>query len=497
MPQQTSRSIPRALAVVITVISVLAAFGSIAWTLGWIRSADDDLLPLGLRIVIVYFTFEATRMFVHVVVGASWYRPTSLRAGADAAPLTSVVIPAWNEEVGIAKTIESVLTSDYRNFEILVVDDGSTDRTALVAQRFVDEHPELVFLIRQENGGKGSALNTGVRHSFGEIIVNVDADSAIESTALSNLVRPFASKQVDAVVGRVVVGNTSTFVGRMQAFEYMFGFHLRRSQSVFNTVFILSGAMCAYRRSAFDETEGFRDYSKTEDMDLSMQLRAAGLRLVYADDAICVTEGAADARGLRNQRRRWRYGSFSCFMTHRRLLFNRRRGNRSLGFYELPVSILGYIQILLYPAVFAVAFILPIYTGQYLYLYLNVLSVPGSFAIVFWCDRTLRANARTLPIVIGLTCATMYVEHLMMWSALARFVTRRELSWTKWTRQGIDGLAGALDSVATSVMQPPNVSVPSGAGNLYTDAPDVWIDAELAAMSDAQRAVWPPPLIAA
>ncbi|BAN03888.1 glycosyltransferase [Ilumatobacter coccineus] len=442
-----SRSINRVVAVAIIAVVVLGATASIGWTLGVLRPADDELLPLVLRVAIVFFTVEATRMFVHVMIGASFYRPAEQLQGSGFAPLTSVVIPAWNEEVGLGKTIDSVLASDYANLEIIIVNDGSTDRTAEVAQRYVDENPGRVFLVNQENAGKGAALNSGVMHGFGQIIVNVDADSAVEPEAIGNLVKPFASKRVDAVVGRIVIGNTKKFVGKSQAFEYMFGFHLRRAQSVFNTIFILSGAMCAYRRSAWQQTHGFRDFSKTEDMDFSLQLRDAGLGLVYADDAVCITEGAADLSGLRNQRRRWRFGAFFCFGAHRRLFLDRRRGNRSLGFYELPSSLLGYVQILLYPLVFAVAFILPIHTGQYLYFYLVLLSVPANFAVVFYASGTLRKYAKYLPVLIVLMCVTMAVEHLMMWSALARYLTGNDVSWTNWTRQGVDGESG-VDRVA-------------------------------------------------
>ncbi len=271
---------PRGVGVVVIAVAVLVALGTTSWTLGLLRPPNDELLPVVLRVAIVFFTFEATRMFVHVVVGASFYRPAEQLQGGRYRPLASVVVPAWNEEVGIARTLDSILLSDYPNYEIVGGNDGATDRTAEVAQRYVDAWPGRIFLVNQPNGGKGSALNTGVAHSFGDIIINVDADSTIDSDAITNLVKPFSSRRVDAVVGRVVVGNRSHFIGRSQAFEYTFGFHLRRAQSVFNTVFILSGAMCAYRRTAYNRTEGFRDASKTEDMDFSMQLRDAGCRLV-------------------------------------------------------------------------------------------------------------------------------------------------------------------------------------------------------------------------
>lgn len=337
----------------------------------------------------------------------------------------------------------------------IVVDDGSTDTTRQIAQHYVDAFPCSVFLISQRNSGKGAALNQGVLHALGEIIVNVDADSAVESDAIANLVRPIVLGDADAVVGRIVVGNAVGIVRVAQAFEYTFGFHLRRAQSVFNTIFILSGAMCAYRRSSFKRTEGFRDYSKTEDLDFSMQLRQLGDRLVYADDAVCYTEGAASVRGLRHQRTRWRFGAFRCFRRHRRMFFDRRRGHRSLGWYELPASLLSYLQILLFPVVLAVAFGLPVVTGDYLYLVLIVVAIPANFAVVFWTSGTLRQHLRSLPALMPLMVGVMAVEHITMWSALGDMAIGRDTGWTKWQRLGVDGTAPPLSPRSLSASRPP------------------------------------------
>jgi cellulose synthase/poly-beta-1,6-N-acetylglucosamine synthase-like glycosyltransferase len=303
--------------------------------------------------------------------------------------------------------------------------------------RYVELHPQRVVLVRQENAGKGEALNNGIRSSHGDIIVNVDADSFVERTAIANLARRLGDPTVDAVVGQVVVGNRRTWVGLMQWLEYRFGFHLRRTQSVLNTIHILSGAMCAYRRSAYDQTPGFRDYSRTEDMDFSLMLRGLGGRLVYADDAVCVTEGASDLRGLHNQRVRWRYGAFSCLWRHRRLFFRRRRAVASLAFYELPVAMIGYLQVLLYPIILVLALGLPIATGDYTSLALILMALPLNFAIVFAADRSPWTQLRYLPAVAILMNVAMVVEHVAMIAAIHRHLTRRGLAWTNWSRQGV------------------------------------------------------------
>ena len=433
----------------IRIVGVAVSAGSIAagvwmaWQILFPPDTSETTLPFVARLVIAFFTLEAVRMFAQVVIGATLYnrpseRPGTSRDAATEAPLVSIVVPAWNEAVGITKTLDSVLASTYPNVEVIVVDDGSTDDTAAIVAGYIERHPDKVVLVRQENAGKGEALNHGIRRSHGAIIVNVDADSFVAPTAIANLARRFEDPEVDAVVGQVVVGNRQTWVGLMQWLEYKFGFHLRRTQSVLNTIHILSGAMCAYRRSVYDRTPGFRDYSRTEDMDFSLMLRGLGGRLVYADDAVCVTEGASDLRGLHSQRVRWRYGAFSCLWRHRRLFFKRRRALASLAFYELPASMMGYLQVLLYPIIVVLALGLPIATGDYTSLVLILLALPLNFVIVFASDRARWTQWRYLLAVAVLMNVAMLVEHVAMIAAIHRHLTRRDLAWTNWTRQGAE-----------------------------------------------------------
>ncbi len=400
---------------------------------------DAEALPLVIKFVIAFFTVEAVRMFCHVILGATFYR--SVGVGPQYEPtneLVSVVVPVWNEAVGIGATIASLVANSYTDVEIVVVNDGSVDQTAEIVKGYVARFPGRIRLINQPNRGKGAALNTGVAFARGELLVSVDGDSALAPNAIARLVQPFADPGVDAVVGRIEVGNPKGWIRLTQAFEYMFGFHLKRAQSELNTIYILSGALCAFRRSAFNQTEGFRDYSKTEDMDYSLQLRQNQSRLVYATDAVCYTEGAADRRGLTNQRLRWKFGALVCLLRHRNLFFARAASTRTLGFYELPVSIIALLQTALYPLVLGIALLLPFWTGEYLFLVLVLLSVPINFFVVFLTNGTLRTHARHLPLLPFLIVTAMVVEFWVSWQALYKHAVGAEFSWTNWERSGLD-----------------------------------------------------------
>ncbi len=153
----------------------------------------------------------------------------------------SVVVPAWNEEVGIQNTLKSLYLNTYNNMEIIVVSDGSTDNTAQKVYEFKDKilptlttdktHKRITFY-EKENGGKGSALNYGIKRSRGKIIITVDADTVFEKDAIYKIVRYFINPEVDAGVGNVKVANNRTLIGFLQQLEYTMGFYFKRTHAV-------------------------------------------------------------------------------------------------------------------------------------------------------------------------------------------------------------------------------------------------------------------------
>ncbi len=166
-------------------------------------------------------------------------------------PKISIIVPAWNEEVGIRKTIKSVVENQYDNFELIVVDDGSTDKTKLVVEQYIKNISTnkkglstKMKLIHQKNGGKGVALNNGIANSTGDIILTLDADSALKKGALSNLVKYYYDDNIKAVVGSVEVANVVTFIGFAQQIEYYFGFYNKRAHAVLGAEYIFGGGMC-------------------------------------------------------------------------------------------------------------------------------------------------------------------------------------------------------------------------------------------------------------
>jgi cellulose synthase/poly-beta-1,6-N-acetylglucosamine synthase-like glycosyltransferase/peptidoglycan/xylan/chitin deacetylase (PgdA/CDA1 family) len=235
--------------------------------------------------------------------------------GPQLTPPVSVVVPAFNEEVGIARAIRSFSENDYPELEIIVVDDGSTDRTAEVVERLADPK---VTLVRQPNLGKARALETGIARAAHPIIVTVDGDTLFEPDTVRALVQPFRDPAVGAVSGNTKVGNRKGLLGKCQHIEYVMGFNLdRRMLDIFECMPTVPGAIGAFRREALAAAGGFADDTLAEDTDITISISRAGWRVVYEESARAWTEAPATLSALWRQRYRWSYGTLQCLWKHR------------------------------------------------------------------------------------------------------------------------------------------------------------------------------------
>lgn len=409
--------------------------------------------------VVKYFIFLMLSAFFSVV--QEWRRLKVLRMELKEAshvkryhPLVSVLVPAWNEEVGVLKTLKSVLANPYDNVEIIVINDGSTDNSRQLINAFRAEHAILARrngdkrVIRQfyiSNGGKGRALNYGIKRSTGEIILTIDADSALAPDAIGKLVEHFRDPEVSAVVGQVRMANVrGRLVGRMQQLEYLFGFYFKRAHCVMGAEYIYGGACAAFRRaSTFDYFGMFDEKNKTEDIEMSMRTKFHGLRSIYAEDVVCYTEGAASYMGLITQRLRWKKGRFDTFLHYRRLFFSMdRQHNKWLGWFILPFSLIAEAQLFLEPIGFTLLLTYSIISGEYVSLALSMLFVGISYLVIALFGNKLTLRERISLIVLWpLTWPLFYIVVWIEFHALMRgmFMVLRgdNLEWQNWKREGI------------------------------------------------------------
>ncbi|HEX6500419.1 MAG TPA: bifunctional polysaccharide deacetylase/glycosyltransferase family 2 protein [Micromonosporaceae bacterium] len=230
----------------------------------------------------------------------------------------SVIVPAYNESANIAHTVRSLVASDYPRLEVIVVDDGSTDGTADIVERL---NLRGVYVIRQDNAGKPAALNTGIRHARGDLLVLVDGDTVFEPDSVGLLVQPFVDPRVGAVSGNTKVANRRGLLGRWQHLEYVIGFNLdRRMFDIAECMPTVPGAIGAFRRETLADVGGVSSETLAEDTDLTMSVLRAGWKVVYEERAIAWTEAPSSLRQLWRQRYRWCYGTMQAMWKHRRSL---------------------------------------------------------------------------------------------------------------------------------------------------------------------------------
>ena len=250
-------------------------------------------------------------------------------------PPVAVLVPGYNEEKVIVATVRSVLNSDYANMRVIVIDDGSKDRTFEIAHEAFSREISAgrVTIMTKPNGGKAGALNFGIEHLTEEFYVGIDADTVIAPDAVSKLVRHFADPRIGAVAGNAKVGNRVNLWTRWQALEYITSQNFeRRALDLFGVVTVVPGAIGAWRTEGVRRAGGYPLNTVAEDADLTMNLIEQGYRVIYEDRSLAFTEAPVDMRGLMKQRFRWSFGTLQAIFKHRGA-FTR---NKAMGFFALP-----------------------------------------------------------------------------------------------------------------------------------------------------------------
>jgi peptidoglycan-N-acetylglucosamine deacetylase len=299
-------------------------------------------------------------LFIGALAFAQWLRSRRREHSAlvqSYTPSVSVIVPAFNEEKVIAGTIDSLLASDYEKYEIVVVDDGSTDGTSdVVRKRFGDNKRVRLFTVM--NGGKAAALNFGLRQATGEVVVALDADTLFAPQTLGALAHRFYDPKIGAVAGNAKVGNRINIVTRWQALEYITSQNMdRRAFASLNCITVVPGAVGAWRRALLEKAGGFSSETLAEDQDLTLEVRRLGFKIGYEETAIAWTEAPERLRPLAKQRFRWAFGTLQCMWKHSNALFRPRYG--ALGFVAMPNV---WIFQILFPLISPVMDLLLVYT---------------------------------------------------------------------------------------------------------------------------------------
>jgi peptidoglycan-N-acetylglucosamine deacetylase len=310
----------------------------------YLRALPDSVAFSGVQIVgrfIVYVFFVgdilmcARLILIGLLAVFDRLRSPHAKASAGFNPRVAVLIPAYNEETVIVRTIRAVLNSDYKNLHIIVIDDGSADRTAEVAREAYAREIAAgrVQVLSKPNGGKAAALNYALDRLTEEIYVGIDADTVIATDAISKLIPHFEDRRIGAMAGNAKVGNRVNLWTRWQALEYITSQNFeRRALDVFHVVTVVPGAIGAWRTAPVKDAGGYPINTVAEDADLTMNLLEQGFRVDYEDRSLAFTEAPIDAKGLMRQRFRWSFGTLQAVWKHRAAFIR----NKAMGLFALP-----------------------------------------------------------------------------------------------------------------------------------------------------------------
>ena len=268
------------------------------------------------------------------------------------------------------RTIEYLLKSDYPNFDVVFVDDGSKDETLARVQAAYGDHPK-VKIVTKPNGGKASALNFGIQQASGEILVCIDADTMLAADAVSKMIVLFSDSNIGAVAGNVRVGNTRNTLTNWQSIEYTTSQNFeRRAFDYVNAILVIPGAIGAFRKTALEEINGFTTDTLAEDCDLTVRLLRANYSIRSCNEALAFTEAPETLNMFIKQRTRWTFGMMQSFWKHRDLLFNTRQPN--IGWIILPNLLVYNFIIPLFSPVVDIMFISGLFTynaAEYTFFY--------------------------------------------------------------------------------------------------------------------------------
>ncbi len=353
-------------------------------------------------------------------------------------PMVSVIMPCYNEEDVIEASLRNLTQLTYPNLEIIVVNDGSSDRTSYLAHAEALHSPRTpVKVLDQRNQGKASALNHGLLHAQGEIIMCVDADSRMNPDAVEMGVRQFQDHRVGAVAGFVEIVNQRSVLLLLQQMEYLVGLNFtRRAMSFLGVVPIVPGPAGLFRRKALMQAGGFISGKNifAEDAELSMRLLTKGWKIQTEDQMVARTEAPETHRDLLRQRYRWNRGTYQALLLNFFSLLESGWRGRWIAFHLLLESVitpvLNFGLILYFLTYFFTTGNLEMFTMWYFYL-LGIDLLTTVMAV---------HNQGRMPMWIALTFVNKiyYFYMLLTWRLLSLYEEWLgvDMTWDKLNREG-------------------------------------------------------------
>lgn len=375
----------------------------IVYTLPYTILSVTSLIEYSTIVALIIFLLVLLVRYFGILVMAYSYinEYTFKKMTNDFTPFVSIIVPVYNEEKVVAESVKSLLNLNYSNYEIIIVNDGSKDKTKEVAETLVGYQKGLlgnvrVSLINKPNGGKARALNAGIAYSKAEFVLCMDGDSQLSADSLRLGIRHFTTKEIGAVAGNVKVWNRGKFYTDLQALEYIEGLNMARSaQSFMRLVNIIPGPIGIFRKKALEDAGFYSADTFAEDADVTLKILAKGWKIYYEPNAISYTEAPANLQQLLKQRYRWTRGILQSIRKHRKIMFN-----PTINFGDTFVLWTMFYEALIWPAMNIAA---------NLFFIIAALAFGFTELIFFWW-----AGLALLDLVTALYCIAVEKEEVRL-----------------------------------------------------------------------------------
>lgn len=282
----------------------------------------------------------------------------------------SFLIPCYNEEKTIGKCIQSVLGQSREADEIIVINDGSGDKSRQIISSFKRKGVKVIHL-KENTGNKSKAIEIGLKQATGDIIAFTDADSFLDFDFLNQAVKHFKNPEVGAVNGKII-SNKNNWLTSVRGLEYVIGQEIHKSgQAALGSIFVVPGCCGIFRKSVLDKITLDHD-TVTEDLDITLKVHKLKKKIIFEPKAIVYTNDPYDLKSYIRQIKRWHSGAFQNIRKHKDIL-----GKGWLGRFEIPATI---FEGLFFGSFYLISPILLIWHPSYV---LSIYAIDFSILLIF------------------------------------------------------------------------------------------------------------------
>lgn len=363
-------------------------------------------------------------------------------------PFVSIMIPAHNEAEVIQKTVENVLGLDYKDFEIILIDDRSEDDTASIIKKLEKEHKNIKTLIREKSAtaGKSAVLNDAFKIAKGDAVLVFDADAKVEKDFLDKMVAALDGADIGAVQAqKVIINAKQNFLTQCQYNEYILDTHLQAGRDAVRGAVELRGNGELIKREAINSIHGWNEETIVDDLDMSTRLHVKGWDIRFVLDAKVYEEGVIDFGALIRQRRRWVEGSIRRYLEYIGDVFTSCDMSLRVGF-----DLIAYITEFLLPfwLIAEIAIQAFHFVKGYENCILSSITLVFATGIFFTCGfvYSLRRYAGLSFLKAFIQAILTSIYFLAIWFPIAMFIifkiifTKKTMDWGK-TRHGVTNVA--------------------------------------------------------